>query len=57
MEAQEREIKRARGVRYEYGQNVENVQNWVNSADQKLADKSLEPQILKDYLQVKRKNP
>ncbi|XP_044734627.1 nesprin-1 [Chrysoperla carnea] len=50
MEEKAREFKRARTVRTEYLQDVENVQKWMQSAELKIQDRSIEPHQLKDHL-------
>lgn len=52
MEEKENEAKRARTVRYEYNRDVEQVQTWICQAEGRVQDRSLEPQTLKDFLQV-----
>ena len=52
MEDKENEAKRARTVRYEYHRDVEHVQTWICHAEGRVQDRSLEPQTLKDFLQV-----
>ena len=52
MEDKESEAKRARTVRYEYHRDVEQVQSWICQAEGRVQDRSLEPQTLKDFLQV-----
>jgi len=52
MEDKENEAKRARTVRYEYHRDVEQVQSWICQAEGRVQDRSLEPQTLKEFLQV-----
>ena len=52
MEEKENEAKRARTVRYEYQRDVEHVQTWICQAEGRVQDRSLEPQTLKEFLQV-----
>ena len=52
MEEKENDAKRARTVRYEYNRGVENIQSWICRAEGRVQDRSLEPQTLKDFLQV-----
>ena len=53
MEDKESEAKRARTVRYEYHRDVEQVQSWICQAEGRVQDRSLEPQTLKEFLQVR----
>lgn len=52
MEDKENDAKRARTVRYEYNRDVEQVQSWICQAEGRVQDRSLEPQTLKEFLQV-----
>lgn len=52
MEEKENEAKRARTVRYEYHRDVEQVQTWICAAEGRVQDRNLEPQTLKEFLQV-----
>lgn len=52
MEEKENEAKRARTVRYEYHRDVEQVQTWICQAEGRVQDRNLEPQTLKEFLQV-----
>jgi len=52
MEDKETDAKRARTIRYEYQRDVENVQSWICQAEGRVQDRSLEPQTLRDFLQV-----
>ena len=56
MDEKENDAKRARTVRYEYNRDVEQVQTWICQAEGRVQDRSLEPQTLKEFLQVKKKN-
>ena len=51
MEDEQQEAKRARTIRFEYNRDVESVQTWIQSAEAKVQDKSVEPQTLKEFLQ------
>lgn len=51
MEEKNREFKKARTIRTEYLQDVEEVQNWIKEAEIKIQDRSIEPQILHEHLQ------
>ena len=53
MEEKENEAKRARTVRYEYHRDVEQVQTWICQAEGRVQDRNLEPQTLKEFLQVR----
>ncbi len=55
MEDKENEAKRARTVRYEYHRDVEQVQTWICQAEGRVQDRNLEPQTLKEFLQVRRR--
>ncbi|KDR09331.1 hypothetical protein L798_01015 [Zootermopsis nevadensis] len=50
MEEKDRELKRARTVRTDYKRDVEEVQSWIQNAELKLQDRSVEPLQLKEYL-------
>ncbi len=52
MEEKDNEAKRARTVRYEYHRDVEQVQSWICQAEGRVQDRNLEPQTLKEFLQV-----
>lgn len=51
MEDEHQEAKRARTIRFEYNRDVESVQAWIQSAEAKVQDKSVEPHTLKEFLQ------
>ena len=51
MEDEHQEAKRARTIRFEYNRDVESVQMWIQSAEAKVQDKSVEPHTLKEFLQ------
>ncbi|KAL3268198.1 hypothetical protein HHI36_007323 [Cryptolaemus montrouzieri] len=51
MEEKDREFKKARTVRTDYLNDVEEVQSWIKDAELKIQDRSIEPQILHEYLQ------
>ncbi|XP_059468655.1 muscle-specific protein 300 kDa isoform X2 [Neocloeon triangulifer] len=51
MEEKQREFKRAKTIRSDYLRDVEEVQNWILEAEKKVQDQSVEPHILKEYLQ------
>ena len=53
MEEKDNEAKRARTVRYEYHRDVEQVQSWICQAEGRVQDRNLEPQTLKEFLQVR----
>ncbi|KAJ4429798.1 hypothetical protein ANN_22002 [Periplaneta americana] len=50
MEEKDRELKRARTVRADYKRDVEEVQTWIQKAELKVQDRSVEPLQLKEYL-------
>jgi len=52
MEEKDRELKRARTVRTDYKRDVEEVQSWIQNAELKIQDRSVEPLQLKEYLSV-----
>lgn len=52
MDEKGRELKRARTVRTEYAADVEEIQRWLRDAELKVQDRSVQPQKLKDYIQV-----
>lgn len=52
MEDEHQEAKRARTIRFEYNRDVESVQAWIQAAESKVQDKSVEPHKLKEFLQV-----
>lgn len=52
MDEKGRELKRARTVRTEYASDVEEIQRWLRDAELKVQDRSVQPQKLKDYIQV-----
>lgn len=51
MEEKDREFKKARTVRTDYLADVEAVQSWIKEAELKVQDRSIEPQLLNEYLQ------
>uniref|UniRef100_A0A0P4WID6 KASH domain-containing protein n=1 Tax=Scylla olivacea TaxID=85551 RepID=A0A0P4WID6_SCYOL len=51
MEDEHQEAKRARTIRFEYNRDVESVQAWIQAAEAKVQDKSVEPHKLKEFLQ------
>lgn len=51
MEDEHQEAKRARTIRFEYNRDVESVQAWIQAAESKVQDKSVEPHKLKEFLQ------
>lgn len=50
MTDKEREFKRAKTVRSEYLSNVDYIQNWLQQAELRIQDRTLEPQQLKEAL-------
>lgn len=52
MEEKDRELKRARTVRTDYKRDVEEVQRWIQNAELKVQDRSVEPLQLKQNLMV-----
>lgn len=51
MEEKNREFKKARTVRTDYVNDVDEIQNWIKEAELKIQDRSVEPQILNEHLQ------
>lgn len=51
MEEKDREFKRAKTVRTDYLTDVEHVQKWIQEAETKIQDRSIEPQQLREHLQ------
>ncbi|XP_068085330.1 muscle-specific protein 300 kDa [Anabrus simplex] len=50
MDDKERQFKRARTVRSDYDQDVVHVQDWLQKAELRLQDRSVEPRELKEHL-------
>lgn len=53
MEEKDREFKRARTVRTDYKRAVDEVQSWIQNAEFKVQDRSVEPLQLKENLMVR----
>lgn len=53
MEEKDRELKRARTVRTDYKRAVDEVQSWIQNAEFKVQDRSVEPRQLKENLSVR----
>lgn len=51
MEEKDREFKRAKTIRTDYLTDVAAVQEWIQTAETKIQDRSIEPQRLKEHLQ------
>lgn len=51
MEEKDREFKRAKTIRTDYLTDVEEVQRWIQQAETKIQDRSIEPQQLREHLQ------
>lgn len=51
MDEKDREFKRARTIRSDYLTDVDEVQSWIQSAETKIQDRSIEPQHLQNHLQ------
>lgn len=51
MEEKDREFKKARTIRTDYLNDVEEVQSWIKDAELKVQDRSVEPQLLQQHLQ------
>lgn len=51
MEEKNREFKKARTIRTDYNNEVDEVQSWIKDAELKVQDRSIEPQILQENLQ------
>ena len=56
MDEKERDFDRSGNVRAEYLQDVEEIQFWLQRAEAKVQDRSLEPMALKTRLQVRTPN-
>jgi nesprin-1 len=54
MEEKDREFKRARTVRTDYKHAVDEVQSWIQNAEFKVQDRSVEPLQLKENLSVRK---
>ncbi|XP_064211053.1 muscle-specific protein 300 kDa isoform X18 [Tribolium castaneum] len=52
MEEKDREFKKAKTVRSDYLNDVEEVQSWIKDAELKVQDRSIEPQLLQQHLQT-----
>lgn len=53
MDANGRGLKRARTVRTEYLQDVDDVQRWLSQAEVMVQDRSSEPKTIKEHIQVR----
>ncbi|XP_071454288.1 muscle-specific protein 300 kDa-like [Hetaerina americana] len=51
MDEKKQEFKKARTVRYDYDKDVEVIQEWIQKAESKIQDRSVQPLKLKEYLQ------
>lgn len=51
MDEKQREFKKARTIRTDYLNDVDEVQHWIKEAELKVQDRSIEPQLLQDHLQ------
>lgn len=51
MEDRQQEASRAKALRLEYTRDVEAVQTWIQAAEAKVQNKSVEPTTLKEFLQ------
>jgi hypothetical protein len=51
MDEKDREFKKARTIRTDYLNDVEDVQSWIKDAELKVQDRSVEPQLLQEHLQ------
>lgn len=51
MEDRQQEASRAEALRLEYTKDVEAVQTWIQAAEAKVQNKSVEPSTLKEFLQ------
>lgn len=51
MEEKDREFKKARTVRTDYVNDVEEIQAWIKDAELKVRDRTTEPQLLNENLQ------
>lgn len=52
MDEKVREQKRARTVRTEYNRGKDVLQSWLQQAELKVQDKTSQPQVIKETLQV-----
>lgn len=52
MEEKDREFKKAKTVRSDYLNDVDEVQSWIKDAELKVQDRSVEPQLLQQHLQT-----
>lgn len=52
MEEKNREQKRAKTVRTDYKSDLDTLTDWVLKAEVKVRDKTSQPQVLKESLQV-----
>lgn len=51
MEEKDREFKKARTIRTDFSNDVDEVQSWIKDAELKIQDRSIEPQLLHEHLQ------
>lgn len=51
MDEKDRDFKRARTIRYDYAADVDEVTAWLQKAELKVQDRTLEPSVLKEQLQ------
>lgn len=53
VDDKEREMKRARTMRYDFTSDVEFVQSWLQQAEAKIMDKTETPENLRRHMQVR----
>lgn len=51
MEEKDREFKKARTIRTDYINDVEEITGWIKDAELKVTDRTTEPQLLNEHLQ------
>ena len=51
MDEKQQEASRAQALRLEYSRDVEALQSWIQAAEVKVQNKSVEPSTLKEFLQ------
>lgn len=51
MEEKDREFKKARTIRTDYVNEVDEIQSWLKEAELKVQDRSAEPHVLNEHLQ------
>ncbi|XP_072386756.1 muscle-specific protein 300 kDa isoform X12 [Diabrotica undecimpunctata] len=51
MEEKDREFKKAKTIRTDFSNDVDEVQSWIKDAELQIQDRSIEPQVLHQHLQ------